>query len=359
MDYRSRERLKTVLNRGIPDRVPIVDISYWPETIERWRREGLPEGVSPAEYFDMDRIGIVRFDCTLQLPTKVIEETDAYRIYTDAYGATIKAWKDWRISYSPPSRLDYMIKTHKDWLRYKERLVADESRITDDARRTYEQSKRANIFTVVSPVEPAWFFLEQTVGYERGLMAMVEDPKFVEDVLTTCTEFVIEMVKLCMNQGMKFDGLWFFSDLCYKNGMLFSPRIYRDLILPLHQEIARFCHEHDMVFILHCDGDVRQFIPLLIEANFDCIQPLEARCGNDVRELKRLYGTQIVFFGNISTDVMSGSKAEIEEEVVSKVLAAKEGGGYIYHCDHSIPPTVSFDNYAFVIELVRKHGRYE
>lgn len=129
--------------------------------------------------------------------------------------------------------------------------------------------------------------------------------------------------------------------------------------MPFHQEIAKFCHENGMALILHCDGDIRQLLPLFIEAGFDCIQPLEARCGNDVRQLKPIYGTKITFFGNISTDIMSSSKAKIEEEVVSKITVAKEGGGYIYHSDHSIPPTVSFENYIFVIELAKKYGKYE
>ena len=54
----------------------------------------------------------------------------------------------------------------------------------------------------------------------------------------------------------------------------------------------------DWCVIMHCDGDVHEFIPLLIEAGFDCIQPLEARAGNDVRKLKGQYGKDIAFFGN-------------------------------------------------------------
>lgn len=92
--------------------------------------------------------------------------------------------------------------------------------------------------------------------------------------------------------------------------------------------------------LLHCDGDVRKFIALLIEAGFDAIQPLEARCGNDVRELKMIHGNDIVFFGNISADVIAnGADDDVEEEVRTNVLAAKQGGGYIYH---SVPPTISF-----------------
>jgi uroporphyrinogen decarboxylase len=78
-----------------------------------------------------------------------------------------------------------------------------------------------------------------------------------------------------------------------------------------------------------------------------------------VRQLKPLYGDRIIFFGNISADAMARGGEELETEVRTKVLAAKPGGGYIYHSDHSVPPTVSFENYRRVIELVREHGRYE
>ena len=41
----SRERVMAVLGFREPDRMPVVDIGYWTETVERWRGEGLPEEV--------------------------------------------------------------------------------------------------------------------------------------------------------------------------------------------------------------------------------------------------------------------------------------------------------------------------
>jgi uroporphyrinogen decarboxylase len=48
----------------------------------------------------------------------------------------------------------------------------------------------------------------------------------------------------------------------------------------------------------------------------------------------------------------------LEDEIRSKVTAAKEGGGYIYHSDHSVPNNVSFQQYTRVIDLIRKYGGY-
>jgi len=54
---------------------------------------------------------------------------------------------------------------------------------------------------------------------------------------------------------------------------------------------------------------------------------------------------------------LSGTKKDVEEEVVSKLEVAKQGGGYIFHSDHSVPPTVSWENYCYAVELVKKHGK--
>ncbi|MBC8234158.1 hypothetical protein H8E77_31815, partial [bacterium] len=70
------------------------------------------------------------------------------------------------------------------------------------------------------------------------------------------------------------------------------------------------------------------------------------------------YGDKLVLFGNIDVRKLAKTKEEIEEEISSKIPIAKEGGGYIYHSDHSVPDDISFSNYKFAIELVRKYGSY-
>jgi len=42
---------------------------------------------------------------------------------------------------------------------------------------------------------------------------------------------------------------------------------------------------------------------------------------------------------------MDGDPAAMEAEIRDKLLQARVGGGYIYHSDHSVPPTVSWERY--------------
>ncbi|NLH99517.1 MAG: hypothetical protein GX446_08480 [Chthonomonadales bacterium] len=358
----SRERIRAVLDRKLPDRVPIADITAacWPATYDRWRSEGLPEGMDPRDYFGMDRVEIVGFDGGLQLPVETVEQGDRWRIVRDANGVSVKEWLDATGEYSPPTRVGCLVKTRDAWERVKDRLQPDPSRFDDGSVAHARLANEQGHFTVLTAIEPAWFLLEVITGYEDGLPILVEDPELAWDIMSAYTDFTLAMCDRCLERGARFDALWFFSDLCYKNGMLFSPACYRQMILPLHRRFREWCTARGLFMMLHCDGDVRRFLPLVIEAGFDAIQPLEARCGNDVRELKGAYGGDIVLYGNISADVMAyGTDAELEHEVRSKVLAAKEGGGYIYHVDHSIPPTIGLARYARVIELVREHGSYD
>jgi len=55
---------------------------------------------------------------------------------------------------------------------------------------------------------------------------------------------------------------------------------------------------------------------------------------------------------------LSSDKESIRKEVENKVSIAKEGGGYIFHSDHSVPPSVSLENYRFAIEVASEIGKY-
>ncbi len=335
--------------------MPRAEICFWPETLARWREEGMPPDASPAELFDLDTIVHLGLDHSLRLPPEELEKSDEWVLARDADGVVHKRWLN---SYATPCEVDFLIKTRADWERYRERLTPDPARITDGVREAIRDAATTERFCTISPGEPVWWAL-RTLGMENALLTLATDPDLFADMLARQAELGLGMMRQLLAEGLKPDAVWFFSDLCYRNGMLFSPATYRSLMIDHHREYARLCHENDMFLILHCDGDVREFIPLLIEAGFDCIQPLEARAGNDVRQLKPLCGDRISLFGNIDMDVLAtGDAGLIREEVVTKIEAARPGGGYIHHSDHSVPPTVSYESYCYWMELAQEHGEY-
>ena len=53
----------------------------------------------------------------------------------------------------------------------------------------------------------------------------------------------------------------------------------------------------------------------------------------------------------------NGSQEELKQAVLTKLNAA-EGGGYIFQSDHSVPSNIPGQSYDYVVNLVRKYGKY-
>ena len=64
-------------------------------------------------------------------------------------------------------------------------------------------------------------------------------------------------------------------------------------------------------------------------------------------------------FGNIDIMVLATNDRDmIENEVRAKLAAGMQCRGYVFHSDHSVPPSVSWPTYQFVRQLVDRHGSY-
>jgi uroporphyrinogen decarboxylase len=197
------------------------------------------------------------------------------------------------------------------------------------------------------------------MGDEITLMAMAEDPEWIVDVSRTFTDQVLRNLDATMAAGIQPDGLWIYGDMAYNHATMCSPAMYRDLIWPDHKRLADWTHAHGGKFIYRTDGDINGVLDLYVAAGFDCLQPLEAKAHVDIRNLAPRYGDRLAFFGNIDVMLMgSNDPRKIEDEVRTKLAAGMASRGYAYHSDHSIPPTVSWKTYQFIIDLLDRYGRY-
>ena len=202
---------------------------------------------------------------------------------------------------------------------------------------------------------PIWHW----IGQVNEFIWMVEQPELIREMFGAFSQLVIDIYEGFKGKGIAFDGVFMADDMGYRNGTLFSEEMYRELVFPFHKRICDHMAADGLAVTLHSDGDIRAFIPMFVEAGFRGLHPLEAKAGLDVRDLKPQYGDDLVLFGNIDVQKLAGSRAEIEEEIRSKVGFAKHGGGYMYHSDHSVPNDVSLENYRFTLEMLAKYGAYD
>jgi uroporphyrinogen decarboxylase len=194
---------------------------------------------------------------------------------------------------------------------------------------------------------------------EELLVTIATDPDWVRDMYETDANLVIAMCEIMRQGGYQFDGAFLYCDLAYKNGLFFSPRTYEEQLEPTFQRLFDYFNSNHMPVILHTDGRVHQLIPYFVKAGLRCLQPLEVKAGMDLIALKEAWHGKLAFMGGIDTRKMAEpDPGIIEEEIRAKIPVARRGGGYIYHCDHTIPNNVSFSQYQRVLELVHRYGGY-
>ncbi len=350
----SRERISLALSLKEADRIAVID-GPWETTIKRWHEEGLPEDKAPHEFFNYEMDWLF-CDLTMQLPEEIIEETGEYITKKNSNGAIVRNWKN---QESTPELIDFTITTRKLWEENRERMEMNPSRIDwDFVDSAYKKGREKGNYVTFNPVM-GYDKTQGIVGPETLLMAMVDDPAWVKEMFDNAAKLSLEAAEEILGRGYDFDAAFYCDDLGYKNASLFSPAMFRELGFSGHKLVYDFFRERGKPVILHSCGHVKELIPQFIEAGLTCLQPLEVKAGMDLVELKHMYGDKLAFMGGIDVRKMSDpNPSVIEEEIKTKIVAAKKGGGYIYHSDHSVPDSVSFEQYKRVIELVHKYGKY-
>ncbi len=365
----SRDRVRRLITHQEADRIGLWD-AYWEDTLARWHSEGLPQDTSPQELlgFDFDTLYM---DASLRLPERLVEETADYTIREDKHGFLAKQWKG---KAGALGYLSHAVNNWDDWRRLRPRLDVDTGSTARIGTVSYfepfttypswdslreqlvalREKQRFILLHVYGPFEATW----RKHGFENTLVNLALEPDLVADMFQAHTDLVIATLEKAARYATVPDGLFLVEDLGINTGPMFSPRHYDRLLAPCHRRLGEYLHGAGIAFFIHSDGDIRQLISRLIAAGVQVLQPIEAKLGLDVRDLKREYGADLAFMGNIDATRMDADRAAIEAEIRDKITLAREGGGYIYHSDHSVPPTVSWDRYRWIIDRVRYYGTY-
>ena len=350
----THERITKIFNHEEADRIPICDYP-WRGTIRRWHHEGMPEGMSYIDYFDLDRIGQINVDVSPQYEEKIIKETDEYSIYTTKFGVTLKNWKQ---DDSTPEFIDFTIINPDKWAQAKKHMTPSKDRINWDYLEKNYKKWREEGYWIEAKL---WFGFDVThswaVGTERLLMALVEEPDWCIDMFNHYLDLNLALFDMVWNAGYRFDSVKWSDDMGYKNRQFFSVKTYRELLKSVHKRAIDWAHAKGIKAHLHSCGDINPFIPELIDIGLDALNPLEVKAGMDPLELKRKYGKNLVFHGGVNAVLWNDINA-IETEIKKVIPIMKESGGYIFSSDHSIPNSVSLENFRQIITLTKELGSY-
>lgn len=350
-----RERVNRMFKRQDQDCVPRNE-SFWDETVERFRREGLD--MDPYTYLGNDFRGLTWSQCEVYPGRhERIAEDDTTETFFNVWGETVRYFKG---RSGTPEHHGWPCPDQETWEReIKPRLVdcAPQQNL-DTARKNLAVARRNGQWAHYTGIE-TFEITRHLMGDEVTMMGMALEPEWIMDVSRTCTDVILRDFDALWDAGIHPDGVWIYGDMAYRRGTLCSPDMYREQVWPDHKRLADWAHAHDLPIIFHTDGDINGVVGHYIEAGFDALHPLEVKAQMDVRNLVPQYSDDLAFIGNVDVMVMATNDLErVEHEVLSKLKVGMERQCYAYHSDHSVPPSVAWSTYQFIVDLLDQHGNY-
>lgn len=360
----NRERFRAAMAFEPTDRPCHIEHGFWPETYCRWQEEGLPGEIhKPVLTYLADRpdlfdyFGIIRLGYMLlgqyYLPpfeTQVLEETETYRIVRDGRGCTAKHSK---VGASVPQFLDYPVKCRRDYEALKERLQpALSERYPPDWERIAAAMRSQQDVLVCTHMDGFFAYPRELMGLTHLLVTFYDDPALIRDLINDRCEFYMQVYEQAI-RDTRPDLAFIWEDMCFKNGPLISPALFREFLLPAYRKLTDFLKGLGVSnIIVDSDGDVRPLIPLWLEGGVTGLLPFEVKAGLDAVQIGQEFPT-LQIIGGLNKHAFERSREAIDAELERVLPAMLRRGGYAVSLDHWVPPQIPLENFRYYVERVR------
>jgi uroporphyrinogen decarboxylase len=354
MDAPWSDTIAAWVQQGYPTRMAYKEVGE-----ERWRKEDgrwvdvevageYEEPVPPWEHFGYDMVGVGPWFDVMPLRglEELVQETPEWSIKRNGAGAALKYWNH---KSGTPEHIDFRMLTREIWERdYRPFLLQLDPERVDlaEMRKGLAKVRRADVWVHYGHMF-VWELMRQSMGDVTMYQSLLLDPAWIHD-------YMIE------HMG-KPDGVWLYEDLGYKNGLFASPQVLSELIMPYHKELVDFFHSYDLPVVLHTCGSTAKALPLIVEAGFDALNPMERKArDNDPFVFAEQYGDQLAFVGGLDARVFESNDREvIGREVAAYIKGMKERGArLIFASDHSISTNTRYESYRYALQVYREHMLY-
>jgi hypothetical protein len=150
------------------------------------------------------------------------------------------------------------------------------------------------------------------------------------------------------------------TDFGTQSSSFCSVATFRELWLPYYREVNNWVHKNTRwKTFKHSCGAVEKFIPSLLEAGFDILNPVQcSAAGMEAEALKRKYGRELVFWGGgVDTQQVLpfGTAEEVREQVLGRCEAFYKDGGFVFNTVHNIQARTPVEN---IVAMIRAVGSF-
>jgi len=356
----SGDRLRATYEFKPVDHLVRTEFYIWPEAIERWKTEGLPDDYQEQNLFNFDppaRVS-VRLNMGWCEPPfcpaydeKVVRSEGKTEIIQDSAGRWLRVLTGRRHGFMP-EYVRHPVTCDEDWERdvlprldphTPERWMNLELVCDEAAARREEE----NVF-VRQNIIGGYMYLRALMGPVDVLYAFHEKPALLHRMMAHWAAFMNYALER-VQKRVDLDELALGEDICYNHGLLISPDMVREFLLPHYQDLVKNAQRRQkrrLYIYVDTDGWVEPAIPLYLQVGMDVMDPFEVASGCDVVDLGTKF-PKLIMGGGIDKRVLARGEEQIDRHLKRIIPAMVERGGYIPTCDHGVPDNVSFASYLY------------
>jgi len=183
---------------------------------------------------------------------------------------------------------------------------------------------------------------------EEGWMNLVLYPEVCEKIAELAQKRLLRDLRLFSQLGV--DGIMPCGDLGSSTALMASPRIYREMVFPVHKAVVEEAHRLGLKVLKHCCGHTWPVVDLLADI-YDAYEGIQASAGMDIKALKEQVGDRLCLWGGIWHEhIIMGTPEDIREDARHAFTHAAPGGGYIMGSSHSLAVGAKREN---ILEMKR------
>lgn len=202
-------------------------------------------------------------------------------------------------------------------------------------------------------------------NFENFLIDIYTDKKGVERMHAKLMERYLKLLDRVIKGVGKYVDILMFGgdDLGGNDRGWMSLDIFKKMFKPKYKKMWDFVHNNsDCKVFLHSCGSIYEYIPDLIDAGVDILNPIQTNAANmEPERLKKEFGKDVTLWGggcNTRDVLVSGSPEEVKEDVKRRISIFGEGGGYVFNQIHNVLADVPPRNVVAMLEAAYDFGKY-
>jgi uroporphyrinogen decarboxylase len=266
------------------------------------------------------------------------------------YFDTIKPAYDWVETVKDVEKIDIPImdEEEKKWLK-------------DNAEKARKETDKF----IVADILGGWCDIAgPMLGNQKFYMDIISNEPMIHALFEKLNDVWMKRIDVFVETvGENIDAVPVYNDLGCNMGGMYKTETVQKMVIPyikaFYEHVRKVSNYH---IIFHACGSVYQYLPDLIEAGVDILNPVQVGAKDmDPKKLKSEFGKDLTFWGGAvdpQHEFAFGTPQEVRKQAKRNIEIFKKNGGFVFTQPHNVQANVPPENVLALYETAQEFGVY-